>query len=453
MDGVALIDSVFGSPIYVPFGVLYLIVGIAAGTQVARIVMAAGTRAAYLSFWEHLLVFIVAVARCIQCFVYYAAGSGSLEISLGLLIVATALPYAALFWVYTLLLTAWSAIYHAATSSVGNDPFDSFKPYFIGISLLVSVLLLGSFAAFLIDESSAESISMAGSVMSALFSLVLSVGFVTYGHLLCAKLTQDFPCKHALKLFRIACVASVCFAVESGITLLSAFSPDLFFDNFIVLNSVYFLSETVNLSTVIFLFWHSVNVLVQKFKEHESHSRHGKGSHASRRGAAKTSSFAGRTGARASAFGSSTSRQKKQTMKTSVFQDGVVSKSQTSEIKLVVVGSKNQADDDDQPTWRPMSGRISAVSTGEKPASSFPEPTPRMSTPENQEPEDDSADEESVPLARTHSGAMTPRAITPRAPPPRGPAPPVENTSVPKLPDIHQTRRKSLITFSRKMAW
>jgi hypothetical protein len=133
---------------------------------------------------------------------------------------------------------------------------------FIGLNVAVVAVALTLFGMVAFsssgDSGSGSDLSISaevGSFLIGTLSMATGVGFVSYGVMLTKNLTQDFASKHATRIFRVACVCSVSFVVESVIVVYSAVQTEQFDANFEVLNSIYLSFDLLCMSAVLVLFY------------------------------------------------------------------------------------------------------------------------------------------------------------------------------------------------------
>ncbi len=146
---------------------------------------------------------------------------------------------------------------------MGGNPFLRVKGLFICLNVAVVAVALTLFGMVAFstttDSGSASSelsiLAEVGSFMIGTLSMATGVGFVAYGVMLTKNLTQDFASKHATRIFRVACVCSVSFVVESVIVVYSAVQTEQFDVYFEVLNSIYLAFDLLCMSAVLVLFY------------------------------------------------------------------------------------------------------------------------------------------------------------------------------------------------------
>jgi hypothetical protein len=266
-------DSLYGSPSYLVFAALYVVVALWGGVQFARIIYWSKC-ANYLQAIEHGLIMVVGLVRASVCLIYYLLQYASVAdaIDLEALSLISSVPYLFMFFLFTFLIFAWAGIYHAAQKRGAKDPFQQIQKYFwaLNIALVACTLTLFCSFAFADDLATREKISKAGSLFMAGSAFGLAAFFLLYGMLLVRKLTSDFPSRHAKKIFKVALGFAVAFSLQSGVNVVSVAAPDVFIEKFDLWNSAYFGLELVGLCIVMFLFKSSVKSSIEKAKESRS---------------------------------------------------------------------------------------------------------------------------------------------------------------------------------------
>jgi hypothetical protein len=260
-------NELLESDSYKVFGFIYFGVAIVSFVQFLRIVWAAGCWKYYLCSLEHFFMSIMCCFRAALCAIYFDPDTiRNMEFTV--LTVLTSTPYLIMFWLFSFVIFAWSAIYHFA-SDKDKPPFDNVKWLYIGTNILASVITMILFICIdvLDDLDDVELVVKFASTFLSALCLIVSLCFLGYGYSLCKRLTADFPSQYAKKLYRVGVTLSICFMVQSFIYLLSAYGADVFVDNFDTWNSLYYSVDIVACGTILFLFKKSVADSVTKKKE------------------------------------------------------------------------------------------------------------------------------------------------------------------------------------------
>eukprot|EP01006_Ploeotia_vitrea_P042402 TRINITY_DN66623_c7_g12_i1.p1 TRINITY_DN66623_c7_g12~~TRINITY_DN66623_c7_g12_i1.p1 ORF type:complete len:1109 (-),score=481.44 TRINITY_DN66623_c7_g12_i1:68-3076(-) len=257
--------SSMGSTSYLVFSFLYGGVLLMALFQMSRVVRSRAMKRHWLMAVEHTLVVLFAAFRMVNTYTFFASTS-AMGLSLKVITILSALPYMVMFWIYTLLVFAWLSIYTSATPK-GNrrrhDPFRRFRKWFVATNLVIMLIVLVFFVGMSMSESSDEAsqryaFALGGSILMGVMSIALAVSFISVGTALVRRLTQDFPSKHARKLFRVATVFSVLFVMQGVLWVLSMALEQMYVEHFVVFNSMFYTLDVALLLTVLALFFKSV---------------------------------------------------------------------------------------------------------------------------------------------------------------------------------------------------
>jgi hypothetical protein len=95
------------------------------------------------------------------------------------------------------------------------------------------------------------SLTLAGSVIYAIVVFFMSVAFATFGYGVMRQLSKDFKSTSAMRLCKVGMVFCACFSGEAAIWLISGTAPDLFFQHFEVINSVFFSLDLIALICIL----------------------------------------------------------------------------------------------------------------------------------------------------------------------------------------------------------
>ncbi len=247
------IDRLANSITYRAFAVLYGVMVLLALYPLVRALRDTGTASRSLSLACHGLVVAICGLRLISMMIYIFSSSASYS----LVVVLAGLPYMFMFALYSFLIFAWAGIYHYATSSIGDNPFNRMKSSFAavnGVAISGCAVLFGIMAFDSGNAAMLRLISLVGSIAIGSMSLLMGLGFIAYGSLLCYNLTNDFPSRHARKIFVVAVICSCSFIVESIMIMLSIGEPAKFQQNFTALNSLYLGADVICMLAVLVLF-------------------------------------------------------------------------------------------------------------------------------------------------------------------------------------------------------
>jgi hypothetical protein len=127
---------------------------------------------------------------------------------------------------------------------------------FLTLNVLIVLFSSSTFAVFAFTDNADTKtlVSGVGSAVSGSLSLLTAGFFLIYGSLLVRSLTSDFKSKHATKLFYVANAFSFCLILNSALTFVSQFLPEVFQANFDLLNGLFYTLDIVSLGLVMFLF-------------------------------------------------------------------------------------------------------------------------------------------------------------------------------------------------------
>jgi len=151
-------------------------------------------------------------------------------------------------FLFTFIIFAWAAIYHAARQANQSNPFQAFQNLFLSLNVLIGAVICVLFVlmAQSHDVHQVYVYSLVGSLITAITAISMSVGFTVYGVLcftlvvahinvgllLVRSLTRDFTSSHAKKLFVVACSFGLAFAGESITLVVSVLNEELFVAHF-----------------------------------------------------------------------------------------------------------------------------------------------------------------------------------------------------------------------------
>jgi hypothetical protein len=252
--------SVFGSILFLIFACLF------------SLLLAVGARQTYSTIWafglyeqktmlaQHMLLCLICIFRIVVCVIYYELQHASVRADIEFKAVAaiSGLPYIFMLWLFSLLVVNWASIYYAAKRNdlggVGNA-FQTWRPYFIGGNVVGTVLLGSLFITIALSEDAKvrSKVTLSGSSIYSIVVFAMSIAFAFFGFGLMVQLSKDFKSQSAQRICKVGMIFCACFVGEAVIWLMSGVSPDAFFANFEVVNSVFFSLDLVALVCILFV--------------------------------------------------------------------------------------------------------------------------------------------------------------------------------------------------------
>jgi len=146
--------------------------------------------------------------------------------------VAVALPYCIVYWIFSLMIFQWAAIFHYSMS-LREDHFTKVQPFFIGSNILVTLIVLLLFLAIVSEALDPYIFALTGSITLSFISILSGVAFLIYGNLLArdlgkasvsgSKSKSEFCCDITLstKMMLTGVCIGILFILESVMWLLS----------------------------------------------------------------------------------------------------------------------------------------------------------------------------------------------------------------------------------------
>jgi hypothetical protein len=251
--------SVFGSIIFLVFACLFLMLLLVGARQTCLTFYAFGTEHGSMLV-QHLLLCVVCTFRIILCVIYYALQYSSVRSNIEFRAVAaiSGIPYICMLWLFSFVVTNWATFYYAAKrNDLGGiaSSFEKVRSHFIGINVIATVLL-GSLFVTIGATTNAKlraSLTLAGSITFAIVVFAMSVSYAIAGYGVMKQLSKDFASTSATRTCKVGLVFGLCFFVEAVIWLISGIAPELFFDNFELLNSIFFSFDLIALACILLI--------------------------------------------------------------------------------------------------------------------------------------------------------------------------------------------------------
>jgi hypothetical protein len=262
MCGITYADE---EKVYSAFTILYLIIMIASLVQLSRVIIYTGKKCKLdLLAAEHVCVFIIALFRAVVLFIRSDlswSGVKLTDMSLVAIGLLTAIPYLFQFIAYTFLVATWASVYHFAMEKRGSSPFDKLRTPFIIVNTIIGIIVFGLFGAIggTNDADVANKLSMTGTIIMAILTLVMVIVYLVYGRALINTLTKTGGKAAAespvvRRLYFATAAFCTCFAIESILWIISAIILDNVYQDAAGLLGAYYGVNWCSLVIIIALF-------------------------------------------------------------------------------------------------------------------------------------------------------------------------------------------------------
>ncbi|GAB5363352.1 hypothetical protein AAMO2058_000875400 [Amorphochlora amoebiformis] len=223
---------------------------------------------------QHLLMLAQCMCRVVSCMVFANSGTGY-KLSPWALVVVMTMPYSLSFWSYTFLAFQWVALAH--NTNLSQNPFQKWRPVYIGMNVLIVVLAWVMFGVYIVF--SLRSMVLIGSILFgclcflvASFILVYAVR-VTFIVISMKTAGKNNSRSRFWKITMCGIAMSFVFIAQSVIWITSALAP---VSSLGVLTMAFLSCEIINICVFLFLYWRTVSVTVgAKTKSSRSSSRSG----------------------------------------------------------------------------------------------------------------------------------------------------------------------------------
>lgn len=135
---------------------------------------------------QHAVIVLTALFRGINCLRI----ADFFQTSLGVSAVLLALPYCCVFWVFTLLVFQWAAVFHYSMSA-GTSAFHKVRPIFIACNVIMAFTVVCLMLMLGLRLGPAWPLAVAGSAITATITLSCAIGFCVYAQFLSSALANN----------------------------------------------------------------------------------------------------------------------------------------------------------------------------------------------------------------------------------------------------------------------
>jgi uncharacterized repeat protein (TIGR03803 family) len=267
--------------IYIVFSVIYFILLLILSIQLFRLVFSQYLLNRRISMnllaYQHLLMFLLCLVRALSLISNSLPNSSTFAASnLPLFVngvISLILPFTLFFFCFTLILFGWIGIYHF---NMRSDAPTLLKPavYVINIIIfIIFIILLALMNSAKDNNNLSKQIITAGTVILAIITLIIAIGFNVYGILLCRqlsavqKLNSNKSVNHSAavrRMFIVAQLFSFCFSIVAILQLITAINLDEFYSNLSIFLAVTYSFDLVCVLLVILLFKQAVDSMAKE---------------------------------------------------------------------------------------------------------------------------------------------------------------------------------------------